>query len=235
MDIPENILSSLQANIARRLTPQPVKIRSDIELTCFTYPGILAIKRALQKAAELSTTAIPLDIRLIAPPLYVLMSNATDKNAAIERMEYAIQVIKDSIESEGGKVDVQMKPKAVSESDELELEALMKRVQKENQEVPSFCSLFFVELCWSFASDKLGSVLTMIDSIFFNRSRAIQTIPRAAMLRVRFVQVHEKYTSFLDRCVEKILRGRLWSPFGCFMSLALKLNSGAGRLFDILY
>lgn len=135
MDIPENIRSSLQTNIARRLTPQPVKIRSDIELTCFTYPGILAIKRALMKAAQMSTTEIPLDIRLIAPPLYVLLSNATDKNGAIERMEKAIQVIQESIESEGGKVEVQMKPKAVSESDELELEALMKRVQKENQEV----------------------------------------------------------------------------------------------------
>merc|ERR1712072_1380875 len=92
MDIPENVKSSLQTNIARRLTPQPVKIRSDIELTCFTYPGILAIKRALMKAAEMSTTEVPLDIRLIAPPLYVLLSNATDKNGAIERMEKAIQV-----------------------------------------------------------------------------------------------------------------------------------------------
>lgn len=165
MDIPENIQNVLQLNIARRLTPQPVKIRSDIELTCFTYPGILAIKRALMKAASLSTEAIPLDIRLIAPPLYVLLSNATDKNAAIERMEYAIQVIKESIEEEGGKVEVQMKPKAVSESDELELEALMKRVQKENQEVSSFV----LSMC----SCQMGLSR-------FTRLRETRTIQRAA-------------------------------------------------------
>ena len=46
---------SLIENIKRRLTPQPLKCRADIEVTCFRYEGIDAIKAALfdgRKAME---------------------------------------------------------------------------------------------------------------------------------------------------------------------------------------
>ena len=35
-------------NISRRLTPQAVKIRADIEVACYGYEGIDAIKEALR-------------------------------------------------------------------------------------------------------------------------------------------------------------------------------------------
>ena len=34
----------LMKNIKRRMTPQPLKIRADIELTCFKYDGVLHIQ-----------------------------------------------------------------------------------------------------------------------------------------------------------------------------------------------
>lgn len=49
--VPEATLQFLQATIARRLTPQPIKLRADIELTCYQPAGIDAIKKAL-KAGE---------------------------------------------------------------------------------------------------------------------------------------------------------------------------------------
>lgn len=77
--VAESVLSLLKATIARRLTPQPIKLRADIELTCYTPAGIDAIKKALRVGESQSTEAVPIKAKLVAPPLYVLSSNATDK------------------------------------------------------------------------------------------------------------------------------------------------------------
>ena len=69
----------LMNTIARRLTPQPIKLRADIELTCYTPAGIDAIKKALKAGERASTEAVPIKAKLVAPPLYVLSTNATDK------------------------------------------------------------------------------------------------------------------------------------------------------------
>lgn len=84
----------------------------------------------------MSTEEIPIKIRLVAPPLYVMVSNTTDKTGAIERLEQAIEAIGEVIrKEEGGSLNVKMRPKAVSETDDLELAALMDRVARENKEV----------------------------------------------------------------------------------------------------
>jgi len=44
-----SLKDALVKNIKRRLTPQPVKVRADVEVTCFHYEGIDAIKAALKK------------------------------------------------------------------------------------------------------------------------------------------------------------------------------------------
>lgn len=67
------------STIARRLTPQPIKLRADIELTCYTPAGIDAIKKALRAGEKESNEAVPIKTKLVAPPLYVLSTNATDK------------------------------------------------------------------------------------------------------------------------------------------------------------
>jgi len=72
-------LDVLLSTIARRLTPQPIKLRADIELTCYTSGGIDAIKKALRAGEAVGTETVPIKAKLVAPPLYVLGSNATDK------------------------------------------------------------------------------------------------------------------------------------------------------------
>ncbi|BGP37456.1 hypothetical protein JCM10450v2_001363 [Rhodotorula kratochvilovae] len=136
LDIPEDVFNELRVNIAKRLTPQPVKVRADLEVTNFAYNGILTIQEALAAGESLSTDEIPIKIRLVAPPLYVMVSNTTDKQGAVERLEQAIEKIGEVIRrEEGGHLNVKMKPKAVSETDDLELAALMDRVARENKEV----------------------------------------------------------------------------------------------------
>lgn len=49
LEVSAELKNDLLTYIKRRLAPQPVKIRADIEVTCFTYEGIDAIKTALSK------------------------------------------------------------------------------------------------------------------------------------------------------------------------------------------
>jgi len=42
--VSEEVKNSLLMNIRRRVTPQPFKIRADIEMKCFQFDGILHIK-----------------------------------------------------------------------------------------------------------------------------------------------------------------------------------------------
>ncbi|KAF8342819.1 eukaryotic translation initiation factor 2 subunit alpha [Cantharellus anzutake] len=135
LNLSPGITKLLMATVARRLTPQPIKLRADIELTCFRPAGIDAIKRALIAGEAASTPAVPITAKLVAPPFYVLDTNATDKHAGVETLEAAIQAINQSITSEGGELNVKMKPKAVSETDDMELAALMARATKENTQV----------------------------------------------------------------------------------------------------
>lgn len=55
----------LLSNIQHRLTPQPVKIRSDIEVSCYAYEGIDAVKTALKAGLEKSTEEEPIKVSLL--------------------------------------------------------------------------------------------------------------------------------------------------------------------------
>lgn len=40
----EAVKAELIKNVQRRMTPQPLKIRADVELTCYAYDGVLHIQ-----------------------------------------------------------------------------------------------------------------------------------------------------------------------------------------------
>jgi translation initiation factor 2 subunit 1 len=130
------VAEEIKSYIGKRLTPQPIKCRADVEVTCFGYEGIEAIKTALRTAEARNTASTQVKVRLVSPPLYVLQNTALeDKGAGIARLEEAIVDIRKSIESAGGNLVVKMEPKAVTESDDAELQALMEKRERENAEV----------------------------------------------------------------------------------------------------
>lgn len=131
----EAVRSELTNYISKRLTPQPTKVRADVEVTCFGYEGIDAVKEALRKAEAKNTPDTPVKVKLVSPPLYVLTSQCLDKTTGIQVLEEAIKDLEASITSAGGSCTVKMAPKAVTESDDAELQALMDKKEKENQEI----------------------------------------------------------------------------------------------------
>ncbi|KAJ2819504.1 hypothetical protein FBU31_005508, partial [Coemansia sp. 'formosensis'] len=58
----------LMTLINRRLAPQNSKIRADFEMTCYSFQGVEAIRKALRAAEAVSTKETDLQVRLIAPP-----------------------------------------------------------------------------------------------------------------------------------------------------------------------
>ncbi|KAJ9096358.1 hypothetical protein QFC22_003220 [Naganishia vaughanmartiniae] len=135
LNLDESLRADLLSNIARRMTPKPVKVRSDLELTCYSYEGINGIKSALRAGEATSTEQVPLKIRLVAPPLYVMTTTSTDKNAAIEVMEKALERIGEEIEKYDGSMNVAMRPKAVTETDDDALAKLMADAERANAQV----------------------------------------------------------------------------------------------------
>lgn len=134
-DIDANTKKVLLENIHRRLTPQAVKIRADIEVACYKYEGVDAVKAALTKGLELSTEDMPIKINLIAPPLYVMTTQTLERIEGLAALEKATEVVKTAIESMGGMFNIQMQPKVVSDTDEQELARQLERLEEQNRDV----------------------------------------------------------------------------------------------------
>ncbi|CAK7895253.1 eukaryotic translation initiation factor 2 subunit alpha [[Candida] anglica] len=130
----KDVFEELKLYISKRLTPQPIKIRADIEVSCFSYEGIDAIKKALKAAENESTDQMIIKAKLVAAPLYVISTQALDKNQGIALLEKSIAKITESIEASDGICKVTMAPKAVTATEDAELQALLERKEAEEKE-----------------------------------------------------------------------------------------------------
>ena len=80
----------------------------DIEVACYGYEGIDAVKAALKTGIKQSTEDMPIKINLIAPPQYVMTTTTLDRTEGVAKLNTAIQVIRDSIEESDGNFNVKM-------------------------------------------------------------------------------------------------------------------------------
>lgn len=127
------IFKELSLYISRRLTPQAIKIRADVEVSCFGYEGIEAIKKALKAAEVVSTEQMQITVKLVAAPLYVITTQALDKGQGIEILKNAILRIEEVISQYNGVCNVTMPPKAVTATEDAELQALLESKEMENR------------------------------------------------------------------------------------------------------
>ncbi|KAI8148503.1 eukaryotic translation initiation factor 2 alpha subunit-domain-containing protein [Fennellomyces sp. T-0311] len=134
MNIQPDVMSELLANIKRRMTPQPVKIRAQLDLRCTGIDGVNAIKSALSAGEAQSTESVPIKVTYLAAPFYVVTADALDKTTGFDVMEKAINAIKDTLESHRwSRFKVEKEAKLVSETDDRDFAALMAQAEKENE------------------------------------------------------------------------------------------------------
>ncbi|KAG8380853.1 hypothetical protein BUALT_Bualt06G0059700 [Buddleja alternifolia] len=133
--ISDEVKDSLVKNIRRRMTPQPLKIRADIEMKCFQFDGVLHIKEAMRKAEAAGNKDCPVKIKLVAPPAYVLNTQTLDKEQGITILNKAIDACKEEIERHKGKLTVKEAARAVSEREDKLLAEQMAKLGRENEEI----------------------------------------------------------------------------------------------------
>lgn len=134
-DFTPQVRQAFLKNIMRRMAPQPVKISAEIEVTCFRYEGIDAIKDALMAAIKVGTSDIPIKIKLIAPPIYVMFTQSLDKEKGIALLNSAIEVAKAEIQKRKGEITVRVGARAISEREDKEMARMMEELEVKNAEV----------------------------------------------------------------------------------------------------
>ncbi|ETW62268.1 hypothetical protein PFMC_01840 [Plasmodium falciparum CAMP/Malaysia] len=126
LDISEEIKNSLLKDIKLRLTPQALKLRGRIDVWCFGYEGIDAVKEALKKGKEISNDKVSINIKLIAPPQYVIVTSCHDKDLGMAKIQEAMKVISDKIkEYKGGDFKQQGEILVIGGDEEKRLEELL--------------------------------------------------------------------------------------------------------------
>ncbi|KRZ75477.1 Eukaryotic translation initiation factor 2 subunit 1, partial [Trichinella papuae] len=156
-DIDDATKEKILENIRKRLTPQAVRIRagkamiyniqlevmmliiplcSDVEVSCFGYDGIDAVKAALSEGLKCSTEEMPIKINLIAPPLYVVTTSTFERAEGLAAVNATLERIRESIESNNGRFRIILAPKVVTDWDEEDIKRKLELLELESAEVP---------------------------------------------------------------------------------------------------
>ena len=77
----------------------------------------------MRAAGKSGTDDCPVQMKLVAPPLYVLTTQTLDKNKGIQVLNDAIEVAEQTIKSHKGNFKVKEAPRTVSERDDLLLQS----------------------------------------------------------------------------------------------------------------
>lgn len=118
LEIKDNVRKELIRCIARRFSLREIKMQSLIDLTCFKFEGVKAIKAALLKGDSLNTKDIPVKINLSSSPTYLITVVSSSITDAIKKITEVTEIIKKEIEERGGDFSVRQSPEIVSQRGE---------------------------------------------------------------------------------------------------------------------
>ncbi|CAI5463252.1 unnamed protein product [Closterium sp. Yama58-4] len=196
--MPEDVKANLIANIRRRMTPQPLKIRADIELKCFHYDGVLHIKDAMRRAEQESEEDCAVRIVLVAPPLYVLTTFTLAKDKGIAVLERAIRAASEEIEKHKGKLTVKEAPRAVSDRDDRLLAEHMQKLTDANAEVDG-------DVDSEDEDEGMGSVLGAMDLLFGKKKTPAEILRENKRMLDRSIRELDRERAQLQQQEKKLV------------------------------
>ncbi|CEP18912.1 hypothetical protein [Parasitella parasitica] len=134
LSMSEEVQKELLAIIKRRMTPNPVKIRAQLDLRCTGIDGVNAIKAALKAGEAAGSEDVPVKITYLAAPFYVVTVDSLDKKLGFEVIEKSLEAIKTELEKHAWtKFKIEKEAKPVSDSDDKDFAALLAQAEKENE------------------------------------------------------------------------------------------------------
>lgn len=102
LNLEKDVKEALIAEVKRRLTPPQLKIQYEIEVKCYSFNGIKAIKDALDAGKKLSKSRFEIKFMIIGSPLYLGLLSCTDKTEGLKLMELALKEVERVIVENGG-------------------------------------------------------------------------------------------------------------------------------------
>ena len=133
LKITDEIKEELMKILKEKLVAQPVKIKSDFKLTCYSFEGVEAIKESLLKGEKKGTESIPIKFRIIGSPLYECSVTTINKREGIEVMKTALEEVKKNIEEKGGKFLLETNPTVLGENEKSIAEQMKDAANKEEE------------------------------------------------------------------------------------------------------
>ena len=129
----QSIKDELMKILKEKLVPQPVKIRADFKLTCYTFEGIEAIKEALLNGEKKGTEKIPIKFTIIGSPLYECSLCTINKEEGFKIMNKALEEVKNTIMAKIGIFLLETKPMIIGKNEKSLSEQLNEMKIKENE------------------------------------------------------------------------------------------------------
>ena len=133
MKVDQNYKDELMKVLKEKLVAQPVKIRADFKLTCYTFDGIEAIKEALLSGVKKGTDKTPIKFTMIGSPLYECSLTTANRNEGLDLMNQALEEVKKCIKEKNGNYLLETSPMVVGD-DEKSLSEQLREENKEEEE-----------------------------------------------------------------------------------------------------
>eukprot|EP01127_Copromyxa_protea_P008232 TRINITY_DN1884_c2_g3_i3.p1 TRINITY_DN1884_c2_g3~~TRINITY_DN1884_c2_g3_i3.p1 ORF type:complete len:272 (-),score=35.53 TRINITY_DN1884_c2_g3_i3:236-1051(-) len=97
------IFASLLSLLSHQLVTKPVKVESQINLTCYANDGVIAIRAALQAGIAVSNEV---HVHLVSAPTFSISAMTQDTKRTLKEIEKVIETIETSIVQSGGKCSI---------------------------------------------------------------------------------------------------------------------------------
>lgn len=136
VDLDEKTKTLLLENINKRMKPVSCKVCSDFEISCYTFEGIDAVKRALQESLEKMKDVedMELTVRLIRSPLYEVATYTPKIQQGIEHITKLLKYIETSITEYKGKFKLINKPVAIGAKEEEDIEKMIRELNEQQND-----------------------------------------------------------------------------------------------------